>query len=43
MALGFSAYLIGVLLNELKSRLFNHYSSMNYEYYASKILDILAI
>ncbi len=36
LALGFSAYLIGVLLNELKSRLFNHYSSMNYEYYASK-------
>ena len=36
LALGFSAYLIGVLLNELKSRLFNNYSQMNYEYYSSK-------
>jgi len=36
IALGFNAYLIGKLLKELKSRLFNKYNNMNYNYYASK-------
>tara|TARA_Y100001958_G_C21221759_1_gene547117 strand:- start:247 stop:2049 length:1803 start_codon:yes stop_codon:yes gene_type:complete len=36
MALGFSAILIGNLLKELKTRLFNHYSVMNYDYYSQK-------
>ena len=36
MALGFSAILIGKLLKELKTRLLNHYSVMNYEYYSQK-------
>lgn len=35
-ALGFNAYLIGKLLKELKGRLFNKYSNMNYHYYSSK-------
>ena len=35
-ALGFNAYLIGKLLKELKGRLFNKYSNMNYGYYSSK-------
>jgi len=36
LALGFNAYLFGQLLRELKSRLFDHYSLMNYGYYSSK-------
>ncbi len=35
-ALGFSAYLIGKLLRELKFRLFDNYSLMTYSYYSSK-------
>ncbi len=35
-ALGYNAYLRGVLLRELKSKLFALYSKMNYEYYTSK-------
>lgn len=36
MALGFNAYLIGILLREVKARLFDKYNHMNYNYYASK-------
>lgn len=36
LALGFNAYLIGKLLKELKSKLFNKYIHMNYNYYARK-------
>ncbi len=36
IALGFSAYLIGKLLRELKFRLFDNYSHMTYGYYSSK-------
>ena len=36
MALGFSAYLIGKLLRELKFRLFDNYSLMTFGYYSSK-------
>lgn len=35
-ALGFSAYLIGKLLRELKFRLFDNYSLMTFGYYSSK-------
>ncbi|OOZ40410.1 ABC transporter ATP-binding protein [Solemya pervernicosa gill symbiont] len=35
-ALGFSAYLRGQLLRELKGRLFDHYSNMTYGYYSSR-------
>ena len=35
-ALGFNAYLRGQLLRQLKARLFNAYSRMNYGYYASR-------
>jgi ABC-type multidrug transport system fused ATPase/permease subunit len=35
-ALGLGAYLRGRLLRELKGRLFNAYSKMNYSYYASR-------
>lgn len=36
MALGFSAYLIGKLLRELKFRLFDNYSLMTFGYYSKK-------
>ena len=36
IALAFNAYLFGQLLRELKSRLFDQYSLMNYGYYSSK-------
>jgi len=35
-ALGFNAYLIGKLLQELKGRLFDEYSNMSYKYYSTK-------
>jgi ABC-type multidrug transport system fused ATPase/permease subunit len=35
-ALGFNAYLIGKLLQELKSRLFDEYKKMSYSYYSAK-------
>lgn len=35
-SMAFNAYLIAKLLRELKERLFDHYSVMNYQYYSSR-------
>ena len=35
-SLGFNAYLLGKLLKEIKLKLFDFYSKMNYEYYVTK-------